>query len=60
MKVVMDAFERRFCSKSVSWNTGQSTECDTGRRIRDDEGKRGSAPFEAHDEGCGALWDHGC
>ena len=61
MKVVMDAFERAFfCSKECfveHWTEHRMRHGPAYSRATKENGE--VHRFEAHDEGCGALWDHG-
>jgi len=61
MKVVVDAFERAFfCSKECfveHWTEHRMRHGPAYSRATKENGE--VHRFEAHDEGCGALWDHG-
>ena len=60
MKVVMDAFERAFfCSEECfveHWTEHKMRHGPAYSRATKENGE--VHRFEAHDEGCGALWDH--
>jgi len=61
MKVVMDAFERAFfCSEECfleHWTEHKMRHGPAYSRATKENGE--VHRFEAHDEGCGTLWDHG-
>ena len=61
MKVVVDAFERAFfCSENCyveHWKEHRMRHGPAYSRATKENGE--VHRFEAHDEGCGALWDHG-